>query len=124
MNSKKRFVRKFPFKMGSKDPSVVSPEFSLHKKCSFLLRISSVNVTKPQFPEVTFTAEILNGKLHFLRIPYGGCLSCLLHVFLNKDKYFLIKKDSNSRRFGFHLYQWKIEITGSHNLGDSSESSL
>ena len=32
------------------------------------LRISSINVIKPQFPEnlVTFTEEILNGKLHFL----------------------------------------------------------
>ena len=32
---------------------------TLHKKGSFPLRISSVNVTK-------FTEEILNGKLHFL----------------------------------------------------------
>ena len=49
---------------------------SLHKKWSFPLRISSVNVTKssvscgfgPQFPKdlVTYTEEILNGKLHFL----------------------------------------------------------
>ena len=31
--------------------------------------ISSVNVTNPQFPAdlVTFTEEILNTKLHFLR---------------------------------------------------------
>ena len=50
--------------------------FSLHKKWSFPLRISSVNVTKsaffcrfpafPAFSAVTFTEEILNGKLHFL----------------------------------------------------------
>ena len=41
---------------------------TLHKKSSFPLRISSVNVTKPQFPAdlVTFTEEILNGKLQFL----------------------------------------------------------
>ena len=37
---------------------------TLRKKCSFPLRISSLNV----FPEdlVTFTEEIHNGKLHFL----------------------------------------------------------
>ena len=40
----------------------------LHKLWSFPLRISSVNVTKSQFPAdlVTFTAEILDGKFHFL----------------------------------------------------------
>ena len=36
----------------------------LHKKWSFPLRISSVNVKS--FTEVTFTEEIVNGKLHFL----------------------------------------------------------
>ena len=38
------------------------------KKWSFQLKISSVNVTEPQFPAdlVTFTEETLNGKLHFL----------------------------------------------------------
>ena len=36
----------------------------LHKKWSFSLRISSVNVTKPA-DLVTFTKEILNGKLYF-----------------------------------------------------------
>ena len=42
--------------------------FSLHKKWSFPLRISSVNVTNPQETAdlVTFTEEILHGKLHFL----------------------------------------------------------
>ena len=35
--------------------------FTLHKKWSFPLKISSVNVTKS-----AFTDEILNGKLHFL----------------------------------------------------------
>ena len=41
---------------------------SLHKKSSFPLRISSVNVTKPQFPVdlVAFTQENFNGKFHFL----------------------------------------------------------
>ena len=38
------------------------------KKRSFLLRISSVNVTKPtvSYGLITFTEEILNGKLHIL----------------------------------------------------------
>ena len=41
---------------------------TLHKKPSFPLRISSVNMTNSQFPAdlVTFIEEILNGKLHFL----------------------------------------------------------
>ena len=41
--------------------------FTLHQKWFFPFRISSVNVTT-QFPAnlVTFTVEILNGKLHFL----------------------------------------------------------
>ena len=38
---------------------------SLHKKLSFPLRISSLNVTKLDL--VTFTEKILNDKLHFLR---------------------------------------------------------
>ena len=51
-------------------------QYSLHKKWSFPLRISSVNVTKSaeESPNstketadlVTLTEEILNGKLHFL----------------------------------------------------------
>ena len=38
------------------------------KRWSFLLRISSVNVTKQQetVDLVTFTEKIFNGKLHFL----------------------------------------------------------
>ena len=39
--------------------------FILHKKWSFPLRISSVNVTESAV--FTFTEEILNGKLHFLQ---------------------------------------------------------
>ena len=39
---------------------------TLLKKCSVLLRISSVNVTKSAVDLVTFTEEILNGKLHLL----------------------------------------------------------
>ena len=40
----------------------------LHKKLSFPLRISSVNVTKSACPAdlVSFTEEILNGKLIFV----------------------------------------------------------
>ena len=46
----------------------LSPRSALYKNKSFPLRISAVSVTKPQFPPdvVTFTEEILNGKLHFL----------------------------------------------------------
>ena len=47
-----------------------SDHSSLHKKWSFLLRTSSVNVTKSVTQEtvdlVTFTEEIVNGKLPFL----------------------------------------------------------
>ena len=39
-------------------------KFTLHKKRSFPLRISLVNVTKSAVSK--FTEEILNGKLHFL----------------------------------------------------------
>ena len=40
---------------------------SLHKKWSFSLSISSVNVTKSETADlVTFTKAIFNGKLHFL----------------------------------------------------------
>ena len=59
--------------------------FPLHKKWSSLrnpLRISSVNVSKPQFPAdlVTFTGEILNGKLHF---------SCSVYIFGAKRKHWI-----------------------------------
>ena len=38
-----------------------------HKKWSFPLRVSSVNVTNPQFSAdlATFSEKIFNGKLHF-----------------------------------------------------------
>ena len=41
---------------------------STAKKQNFPLRISSANVAKPHLTEdlVTFTEEILNGKVHFL----------------------------------------------------------
>ena len=52
--------------------------FSLHKKWSFPLRISSVNVTKSEVPAdlVTFTEEILHGKLHFLYSVYLASEHC------------------------------------------------
>ena len=50
------------------DFSTISWKRSLHKKWSFRLRISSVNVTKCEgncgFGHIT--EEVLNGKLHFL----------------------------------------------------------
>ena len=49
---------------------VFKKPLTLHKKWSFPLRISSVNVTKSTvscgFGLVIFTEEILNGELHFL----------------------------------------------------------
>ena len=44
------------------------PYNSQHKKWSFPLRVSSVNVTNLQFPAnlATFSEEIFNRKLHFL----------------------------------------------------------
>ena len=49
---------------------------AVHKKWSFPLKISSVNVTIPQFAAdlVTFTEEIFNGKLHFLCSEDSGHL--------------------------------------------------
>ena len=65
----------------------------MHKKWSFPLRISPVNVTKsagmwpnPQFPAdlVTFTVEILDGKLHFL--CSGKCTKDVKRLFQKKKK--------------------------------------
>ena len=54
----------------------------LYKEWSFPLRISSVNVSKAQFPAdlVTFIEEILNGKLHFL---------CSVYIFGAKRKHWI-----------------------------------
>ena len=50
----------------------------LHKKRSFPLRISSVNLTKSA-ASVTFTEKILYGKLHF-------CVHCIVgHLDLNAN---------------------------------------
>ena len=61
---------------------------TLHKKWSFLLRISSVNVTKSardcKNPE---WKEILDGKLHFLcsdnTIYYNKMLICCIQTYMN-----------------------------------------
>ena len=55
----------FPFESHHWTDSTLS-NVSLHKKRGFPLRISSVNVTKFPADLVTFTEEILNGKLYFL----------------------------------------------------------
>ena len=45
----------------------LTPFSALHKKRSFSLKISSVNVTQSAVScSFTFTEEILDGKLHFL----------------------------------------------------------
>ena len=79
----------------------------LNTKWNFPLRISSVKVIKnPQFPAdlVTFTEEILNGKLHFLSsesfsliFPYFLSLFtiCRLYFFKIKKQ----KKISHSDKF-------------------------
>ena len=51
--------------------------FSLRKRWSFSLSTSSVNVTKSAADLVTFTEEMLNEKLHFLRSVCSTNLSLL-----------------------------------------------
>ena len=83
---------------------------SLHKKWSFPLRISSVNVTTADL--VWFTEEILNGKLHFLCSDYNlesglychhFCVCLWVHEFLFhfitiflKTNYIVIKPHPNN----------------------------
>ena len=52
---------------------------TLHKKCIFLLKISSVNVTNLQFPVdlVAFADETLNGKLDFYAVKTQSVASSL-----------------------------------------------
>ena len=52
-------------KVSSSPLIIINHKRSLYRKWSFLLRISSVNVTKSAADLVTFTEEILNGKLRF-----------------------------------------------------------
>ena len=63
-------------------PQVVN--ISLHKKWSFPLRISSVNMAKSASSDlVTFTEEIFNGKLRF----FVQCLNNnLIKIFINFKK--------------------------------------
>ena len=56
---------------------------SLHKKWSFPLRISSVDL-------VTFTEEILKGKLHFCAV-ITTVVTLLQQKYLNFTKIFLVK---------------------------------
>ena len=59
------------------------PHSPVHKKWSFLFRISSANVTKSvgNCSLVTFTEEILNGKVYFLCSAHDALHSlCLLHL--------------------------------------------
>ena len=60
----------------SKEQKAGISDASLHKKWSFPLRISSVNVTKSAVScgFGPFTEEILNGKLHFL------CSACNINT--------------------------------------------
>ena len=50
------------------DDRLLLPIVPLYKKWSFILRISSVSVTKSEFPVdlVTFTEEFLNGNIIFV----------------------------------------------------------
>ena len=64
--------------------------FALHKKWSFPLRISSVNVPSTQFPAdlVTFTEEMFNGKLHFLCSVSSNSLKVSVLCDMNSQKSF------------------------------------
>ena len=59
---------------------------TLHKKYSFQIRISSVNVTKPQETAdfVTFTEEILNEKLCVVLLIFLKTEKCG-GIFKNKE---------------------------------------
>ena len=64
---------------------IPSSQPSLHKKSSFPLRISSVNVTKKFLADlVTFTEEILFLKLHFLCSALKDFLPVNLHSVFSK----------------------------------------
>ena len=118
----------------------VNKESVLHKKWSFSLRISPVNVTKCSADLVTFTEEILSEKLHFLcsifwknlqnsqqntcnwgiLYMFGSSVVPFLGVFYKKsrDKQLYNSVGRNTR---FHqpistivplLYPWKHQKTG------------
>ena len=62
-------------------------EYSLHKKWSFLLRISLVNVTKCAVFEglATFTEKIHNGKFCFLCSDFMQCYKSIWFNLRNED---------------------------------------
>ena len=66
--------------------------WSLYKKWCFQLKISSVNVTKIHSFLVTFTEEMLNGKLHFcaLGVLVEIFLIYLLFQFRSKLEFFFL----------------------------------
>ena len=78
---------------------------SLHKKWSFSLRISSVNVSKDFFSFLRIWSHLLknlNGKLHFLCIVF--CLRVINQVgkiFLNKSIYDIVPLSHHDPRFLF-----------------------
>ena len=76
---------------GKNISSWLGTQRSLHKNWSFPLRISSVNVLNPQFPEdlVTFTEEILNGRLHFLCSEYWLNFTLIFEYCTLRQKAFL-----------------------------------
>ena len=79
---------------------------SLHKKSSFPLRISSVNVT--------FTEEILNGKLHFLCSVRGNVyikMATFLCLVLNLlSSLTLERKDLAKHKFLFSLFLYCANV--------------
>ena len=76
---------------GKNISSWLGTQRSLHKNWSFPLRISSVNVLNPQFPAdlVTFTEEILNGRLHFLCSEYWLNFTLIFEYCTLRQKAFL-----------------------------------
>ena len=72
-------------------PHLLNP-YSLHKKWSSPLRISSVNVTKSkgncEFGQIYWCEEIFNKKLHFLCSDYGTGLFLYPLKILSKPEVF------------------------------------
>ena len=84
------FMKSYTVETGISDHHKLIMSISLHKKWSFPLRISSVNVTKSA--RFTCTEEILNGKPYFLcsalNLMKRGCWHVLLLLI---EKYGLLK---------------------------------
>ena len=87
---------------------------TLDKKCSFPLRISSVNVSKSAVScgFVRFTDKIVNGKLYFLCNDKSGCyFACILELILHKQQRFFMsitmhKKCPNTDFFLVSLFPY------------------